>query len=110
MGFGIYMSASGEHMMAPMHAHLNLLGWVTIALYGTFYTLVPQAAAGRLAQLQILCAQVGVVVITPGIAMAIMGTGEGLAKAGSILVLFGMLLFLVVVVRAEAGKAQGAAR
>ena len=29
--------------MMPAHAHLNLLGWVTMALYGTFYALTQPA-------------------------------------------------------------------
>lgn len=100
MFFGIFMAASGDHTLAPVHGHLNLLGWVTIALYGAFYTLKPQASASRLAKLQVLLAEMGVIVVVPGIAIAIMGGGEGLAQAGSMIILAGMLLFSVIVVRA----------
>ena len=31
---GIVMGASGDHTLMPVHAHLNLLGWVTMALFG----------------------------------------------------------------------------
>src|SRR5882757_3490711 len=44
MGFGIYMGASQNFTLAPAHAHLNLLGWVTMALYGTFYALCREAS------------------------------------------------------------------
>ncbi|MBY8916241.1 hypothetical protein KUG85_12925 [Nitratireductor sp. L1-7-SE] len=108
MSFGIYMAASGDHTLAPAHGHLNLLGWVTIGLYGAFYTLVPQAAEGRLARLQVLLAQLGVIVTAPGIAFAILGMGEGLAKAGAVLILLGALLFLIIVVRATGRSAAGA--
>lgn len=108
MTFGLFMAASGDHTLAPAHGHLNLLGWVTIALYGTFYTLVPLAAESRLAKLQVLLAVAGVVVIVPGIAMAILGKGEGLAKVGSLIILGGMLLFVIVVVRAS-GRAAARA-
>jgi predicted permease len=50
VALGIGMAASGEHGMAPVHAHLNLLGWVTLALFGGFYRLWPQAAQTRLAR------------------------------------------------------------
>lgn len=43
MGFGIYMGATMNFTLAPAHAHLNLIGWVTMALYGTFYALAPSA-------------------------------------------------------------------
>jgi len=99
MIFGVVMAASGDHTLAPAHGHLNLLGWAIIALYGTFYTLVPKAAESRVGKLQVLLAELGVLVIVPGIAMAVMGQGEGLAKAGSLLILAGMLLFAVTVMR-----------
>lgn len=99
MTFGLVMAASGDHTLAPAHGHLNLLGWVTIALYGAFYTLVPHAAESRLARLQVLLAEIGVVTAVPGIAMAIMGMGEGLAKVGSLIILAAMLLFVFIVIR-----------
>ena len=34
MAMGIVMAASHDHSLALAHAHLNLLGWVSMALYG----------------------------------------------------------------------------
>lgn len=51
VGLGLYMAASKDHSMFPVHAHLNLLGWVTLALFGLFYRFVPAAAATKLAKL-----------------------------------------------------------
>jgi len=31
VGLGIYMGASGDHVMVPVHAHLNLLVWASLA-------------------------------------------------------------------------------
>lgn len=50
VSLGIFMAASHDHSMHPVHAHLNLLGWVTMALFGAFYRLWPEAAASRLAK------------------------------------------------------------
>jgi hypothetical protein len=44
MGFGIFMGATMNFTLAPAHAHLNLIGWVTMALYGTFYGLAREAS------------------------------------------------------------------
>ena len=44
------MAASNDHSMKPVHAHLNLLGWVTLTLFGLFYRAVPIAAATTLAK------------------------------------------------------------
>lgn len=100
MTFGIHLAMSGDYSLAPAHAHLNLLGWVSIAIYGAFYTLVPAAADQMLAKLQVLLAELGVVVLVPGIVIAISSQSEALAAIGSIIVLVSMLLFLAVVVRA----------
>ncbi|MBT9383972.1 hypothetical protein KM176_08900 [Pseudooceanicola sp. CBS1P-1] len=97
MGWGIHMSASGDHTMAPAHAHLNLLGWVTLALFGLFYHLVPQAAEGLLAKIHLGLALLGVITIVPGIYLAIGQQGEALAKIGSVLSILSMLVFVIVV-------------
>ena len=49
IGLGLYMSATNDFAWHPVHAHLNLLGWVTLALFGLFYRSHPHAAAGKLA-------------------------------------------------------------
>lgn len=101
MGWGIQMSASGDHTMSPAHAHLNLLGWVSFAIYGFYYHLVPVAAESRLAKLHFGVALVGLVLIVPGIALAVTGAGDTLAKIGSILTLLAALLFAAVLLRSR---------
>lgn len=105
MVFGIWMSATGDHTLAPAHAHLNLIGGVMMALFGTFYTLRPTAAIGILGKIQVAAAHLAVWTMFPGIIMAITGGSETLAKVGSILFILSMLLFLVIVVRATAPTA-----
>lgn len=52
VGLGIFMAASHDHVMKPVHAHLNLLGWVTMGLFGLFYRSWPGAAGSTLAKVQ----------------------------------------------------------
>ena len=99
MGFGIWMSASGQHQFSPAHAHLNLLGFVSMALFGAYYTLVPTAASSLLARVQVIAMHAGAVLMFPGVIMAINGTGDGLAKAGSLLAIISMLLFAFIAFR-----------
>jgi preprotein translocase subunit SecG len=99
MIFGIWMSVTGDHSYAPAHAHLNLIGGILMALFGTFYALCPGAAKGVLAKLHIASANMAAITITPGIIMAMNGTGEALAKIGSLLALLTLGLFLVILIR-----------
>ena len=99
MAWGIHMSASQDHTMAPAHAHLNLVGWVTMALFGIYYHLVPAAAAKGLAKVHFALALAGVVTMVPGIVFAINETGETLAKIGSVLTILSMLVFVFTVFR-----------
>ena len=101
MLFGIWMSASQDHGLASAHAHLNLVGWVTMALFGIYYHLVPAAAESRLATLHFAVATLGVWLMVPGIVLAIQGRTEILAILGSFATLASMLLFLVTVLRSQ---------
>jgi len=50
VALGIFMGVSQDHSMHPVHAHLNLLGWVAMSLFGLFYRAVPAAANTALAK------------------------------------------------------------
>ncbi|HET7197492.1 MAG TPA: hypothetical protein VFI86_02415 [Burkholderiales bacterium] len=52
MAWGIQMAVSGNHQAFPAHAHLNLLGWVSLFLFGVFYHLHPQLDGSRAALAQ----------------------------------------------------------
>ena len=47
---GLVMAGSKDHSAFPAHAHMNLLGWVTMTLFAVFYRLFPAAAASKLAK------------------------------------------------------------
>ena len=53
MIWGIAMVASNNHGSMPAHAHLNLLGWVSLFLFGIFYHLHPVMDRSRLARTQV---------------------------------------------------------
>jgi hypothetical protein len=101
MGFGIWMSATQDHTLAPAHAHLNLIGGVLMAIFGGFYTLFPGSAQTMLARIQVGITHLAVWFMFPGIIMAITGKGETLAKIGSVLGILAIVLFLVQAARAD---------
>jgi hypothetical protein len=99
MVFGVWMGIAQDFTLAPAHAHLNLVGFVTLSLMGVYYHLTPAAAETRLAQAQYLISVCGVAGMVPGIALAVQGQGEGLAILGSVLTVAGMATFIAVILR-----------
>ncbi|WP_372884374.1 hypothetical protein [Shimia sp.] len=102
MAWGIEMSVRGDHMLSPAHAHLNLVGYVSFAIFGVYYHLVPAAAGRVLARVHFALSGLGVLLMVPGIVMAIRQTGETLAKFGSLATIAGMLVFGWVVLTSRA--------
>lgn len=47
--YGVVMGLTEKFTTAPVHAHLNLLGWVSLALAGMIYRLWPDMLHSRLA-------------------------------------------------------------
>ena len=50
IGFGIHMGASQDFTLAPVHAHINLIGFVLMTLFGLAYRLIPALAGNSLAK------------------------------------------------------------
>lgn len=97
MTWGIHMAASEDHTLSPAHGHLNLIGWVSMMLYGFYYHLISAAAETVLAKIHFVVATAGILILTPGIAMVLQGGNPVAAKAGSVLVLISALIFAYTV-------------
>ena len=50
IALGLHMAKSGNHGMYPVHAHINLLGWVSMSLFGLIYRQFPALAGNKLAK------------------------------------------------------------
>jgi hypothetical protein len=114
MSLGIFMGMREDFTLTPVHAHINLLGWVTLALYGLYHRDVTRARNG-LAWIQVSCAALAVPVVTGALAAYLLTGSEALAPliiGGSLLAVTGMALFLAIVIadlrRAAAPSVLGA--
>lgn len=106
MSLGLWMGPTGNFQFAPVHAHLNLLGWATMALFAIYYRLTPRAAQGWLPRIHAVLAISGVLIMTGALAMVIAGRGsEGPVIVGALLSFASMLVFLFTVVRHGFGAA-----
>ncbi len=102
ISLGIWMGINQDFSLAPAHAHVNLLGWVTMSLYGLYHR-VSGMPESRLAWVQAVSGGVGFPSFTGGLAVYLATGNQGLlmqiAIMGSLLCLLSMVLFLVVVLR-----------
>jgi cbb3-type cytochrome oxidase subunit 1 len=109
---GLVMGASHQFTLAPVHAHLNLLGFVTLTLAGLVYRAYPAAAETRLAKWHFWLHNLGLPPFMVALALMLRGD-EGMARAVGILSMVvgaGVLLFILNVwltLRAEPASAAG---
>ena len=91
VSLGIAMGASENFSMKPVHAHLNLLGWTTMALAGLVYTVFPQAGCSRLATVHFWLHNISLPVMMGALCLLLLGhpnvipvlaTAEMVAAAG----------------------------
>jgi hypothetical protein len=107
MIWGAYMGATEDFTLSPAHAHLNLVGWATLALMGTFYAVAGKA--GRLGWLNFGLSTLGVVLMIPSLALYLRGDSAAQSglMAGTLATILGMLAFVASVL-SHWGKAKPA--
>ena len=104
MSGGLGMGVAQDFRLGPAHAHLNLLGWVSMFLYSLFYRAEPQASQGVLPHAQFWLATSGLTLMIPGLALVLLGYGTGpLVGAGALLTIISLLLFAAVALRTMRG-------
>ena len=103
MAWGLHMAITDNHSAFPAHAHLNLVGWVSLFLIGIYYRLHPALERAKSAHLQVWSWLVGTVVMAIGVGLVHTGTaaGDPLAAGGSVIVFASALLFAWLLFRTE---------
>ncbi len=99
ISIGLKMAISEDHTVIGAHAHCNLLGWVSMALFGGYYALNPKKAERRIAMIQYYVYTLGVAIMVPALYMMLEGNMamEPLVAVSSLIVFGGVLLFAFVI-------------
>ena len=99
ISIGMYMGGSGKHELAPLHAHINLLGFTLMAVFGLIYHAFPNMAASGLARVHFWLHTVSALVLL--IMLALLFTGRiaeeamaPLAPLAEVGIMLGILTFL----------------
>lgn len=100
---GIAMGIQQNFVLAPAHAHLNLIGGVLLFLFGLYYRLIPAAGASTLAKVQGWLHMIGAILFPVGVAVVLLKgpSFEAAPIAGSLIVVAAMALFVVIVFRSS---------
>lgn len=102
VALGLYMGAQGDHSLRSVHAHLNVFGWVSLALMGLIYGQYPEIARNRLAQAHFWLQNLGLATMMLALAFKLSGhpQAEPVLGVGSVMAALGACLFAANVFRA----------
>lgn len=106
---GMWMGVNKDFTLAPVHAHLNLLGWASLALFGLTYSVYPEIGRTRLAAVHFALAAPSAMLFPYAIYRAIMLDDASLSKIAAPMWFLGVLLFVIAVGRATFARDKAAA-
>ncbi len=111
MIIGIWMGVSGDHTLGPAHAHLNVVGWLSMAVFGAYHRGTGRTES-RLDRIQVGTMAIGVPAFVGGLAIYMTTTRKAAADfifpvglVGTFLCLGAMILFVIIAMRDGLGKA-----
>lgn len=103
---GLVMGGSGDHSLMAVHAHLNLLGWVSMALFGLIGLAYPAITDGRLAKWQFWLYNIGVPAMLVALAAQLKGIAgfEQVLGIGSVITGISVALYAWLVITRVAAR------
>ena len=101
---GMYMGGKQDFTLAPVHAHINLLGFTLMTLFGIGYRVMPQLAVNMLARVHFWLHQVGALVLLIGLFLMMSGqmpesTAAMILPVAEVVVLLGMIAWAINIFR-----------
>jgi len=94
--FGMAIGITQQFQLTTVHAHANLLGWVSLALAGIIYHLFPKASVSVLGKCHFWLHNIGLPLMVVGLYVRMMELAPlPLIEIGGMLAIIGILLFAV---------------
>lgn len=103
IAMGLQMSISGVHNVTGAHAHLGLIGWVSCAVFGTYFALQQEKARSPWAVLQFWIVVVASAVMAGALYLLLLGFASmaPVVAISSLAYAVGAALFLWIVFMPE---------
>ena len=111
MSLGVWMGANQDFVLRPVHAHINLLGFASMMLFGLFYRAFPAAGRGWLPMVHFALSVLGYLILMPSLTLLILEKPLFMPAmiASEIMLVLSMLLFVIIVFMATMKKEPAAA-
>ena len=95
--FGLFMSITDKFVYGPSHAHINLLGWVSLALAGLIYHLFPSIATNTLSKIHFWLHNIGLPIMMIALIMNEAGSSGTVPyiATGATIMSLGILCFVI---------------
>lgn len=117
MALGVWMGANQDFVLRPVHAHINLLGFASMMLFGLFYRAFPAAGRGWLPMAHLVLSVLGFLILMPSLTLMLLQRPMFIPAmiASEIMLVASMALFVIIVFKAtmardEAAKPQAVAQ
>ena len=95
------MSMAHTYTLSFVHAHVNLLGWVSMGLIGCIYHFFPNAAATGLAKVQFWLHQIALPLMMIGLAFVVHQNEAfvPMVATGGVVLVLSVILFAINVLK-----------
>ena len=106
MALGVWMGANETFTLRPVHAHVNLLGFASMMLFGLFYRAFPAAGRGWMPMVHFVLSVVGFLILMPSLTLMLLGKPLFMPGmiASEIMLVASMALFVIIVFKATMAK------
>jgi cbb3-type cytochrome oxidase subunit 1 len=94
---GMYMSMTHNYTLTSVHVHINLLGWVSLAIIGSIYHLFPNLANTKLAKTHFWLHNIALPIMMVGLAFVV-NQNEALVPfvaGGGVVLVISIILFAI---------------
>jgi len=92
---GMYMGGAGDHTLAPLHAHINLLGFTLMTVFGVLYRIFPAMAENTLAKVHFWGHLIGGIILVGGL-YVLLTNPEAESSMAPVMIISELLVFLSV--------------
>ncbi len=106
---GLVMGIIHNFAFASVHAHLNLLGWVSMAIFGIIYSIFPSAGETGLAKTHFWLHNIGLPIMQISLFIMILTENAAFTVGtiiGSILVVVGVIMFVINILNVKESQSQ----